>query len=194
MATKQEIQDVTDWFLDPKEGFWVTYPADLCESARNKGSRGMALKKMLLLNPDEEMRNSIIWTLREQIRHDRTAKKKGAEVYRWPHAVTYINQRRFDDTIEPYSDLPDTVDVRKPQGICKADDCGNFVHGPMYDHCQEHTLKVNEAPWLKRKRAEALRDLGLVAQEGESFHAYAMRCRKVFMEQKMGNFIGRYGR
>ncbi len=159
------------WFL---EQFWPTYPDDLCGGARNKGSRGLALKKAIQLAPDEQERNRILSALQAQIRHDRIARSNGYELSRWPYCVTYLNQRRYDDEIES------TVEVMTKGGvhvqICAKDGCDNETQGagvPFCNRCNEPLAD----PVMYQMRIDMLKELGLRKTKSESFHEFAVRCK-----------------
>lgn len=175
-APQDSDEEIREWFM---EEFWPNYPADLCGGTRKKGSRGQALKAMLRLRPDKEKREKILIALREQARYDREAKRAGEDVYRWPYAVTYINQGRYDDEVGSYAALREkqaTVDAE-----CAEEGCTNKVHGPEFKLCGYHYSATHGV--LMDKVREKYRQLGLVRQTGESYEEWMGRVRAVGKEQ-----------
>ena len=171
-ASKKQTEEIREWFLAPRpHGFWAEYPAELCGGSRKKGSRGEALKAMIKINPDEKERKRILMNLQAQVKHDMDAKRRGEDVYRWPYATTYINQWRFDDTIDSVADQKPEVSL----GICKHGDCGDECHGPEFEYCAKH---IPEPSWLIKARKDSIAKVGLVwDRENETFHQFAMRCK-----------------
>jgi len=170
-ASKKQQDEIRDWFMAPMpDGFWVNYPADLCGGTRKKGPRGEALKSMIKINPDADERDRILASLKAQVSFDRKDSKNG-DACRWPYATTYINQMRWEDTIDSVADIKQTVEL----GICQHGDCGEKVHGETFVHCAAH---VPEPAWLIKARKEGLAKMGLTwVREEESFHEFAMRCK-----------------
>ena len=173
---KRLTDEVTEWFLTY---FWQTYPGDLCGGNRNKGSRGVALKSMLRVLPEQEERDRMLANLQAQIRFDRQAGKTSDQVYRWPYCVTYINQRKYDDELESSTTIMNRI--TSGPAICSRNGCDRETQGsgvPYCDSCNEkkadpeiYELKIN---WLKNNN--------LLKKKGESVIQYSVRCRKKYAE------------
>ena len=153
------------------------YPADLCGSVRKKGSRGEAIKSMLRLAPNDEQMLKIELSLQAQVIHDRKAKEAGEDIYRWPFASTYINQRRFDDEL---SYIPE--EEKKTADICSEAGCTEEVHGPAYKFCGKHL------PYENPHRAymiEAMKRNGVMKSNSETLEEWGERCRQFCFDQKL---------
>lgn len=150
------------------EEFWPLYPADLCGDARKKGSRGQLIKYVERDKPDEKERERIIGNLRAQIAYDREKKRVGEDVYRWPYATTYWNNRRYDDEIGSHYELQQAAASRK----CR---CGNETMGPGISYCVScHPDTRGMTPLLR----EQYKKMGLIRKPGESEADWALRVRR----------------
>lgn len=98
---EEQEAELTEWF----DLLWETYPSDLCGSARNKGPRSLALKKVLKMKPGREERERILAGLRAQMLYDREAKSHGREPSRWPYLTTYLNQHRWEEEIDSHMEM-----------------------------------------------------------------------------------------
>lgn len=165
---------ISDWF----EIFWRTYPSDL--SHGKKGSKGMALKAMLKTKPDEEERTRILANLKAQIR----AAKQDPKPDRWKHATTYINNRLWEDEIESMVELKERTQPKK----CQWNDCKMCVHGSNYQYCTDHLYESTD-PW-KPYRKQAIQQLGLMPEQGESVKQWGVRCKE-FLKKNYGSPLAR---
>ena len=171
-----ESKAIEDWF---NSEFWVLYPNDL--SHGKKGPKTVALKSMLKLKPDEEMRQSIINKMRVLIRFAKTEKRCGKDPDRWPFASTFINQERWtavEDTAMPST----VIDARK----CSVDDCSNPVDvGGKCNGCHDKN-NPDQDDWRKWRKEAMIRD-GKWIREGESYHDWCMRCKADYLGGSRSN-------
>ena len=110
-------EEITEWF---NATFWPLYPSDLAHG--KKGPKSVALKSMLKIAPDEDMRQDIINKLRVLVRSAKTEKRCGKEPDRWPFASTWINQERW--TAVEDMKMPSTITDKR---VCSTDGCNRPV-------------------------------------------------------------------
>jgi hypothetical protein len=158
------MTDIETWFT---ETFWPLYPSDLSQG--KKGPKTVALKSILKLNPDEDMRQSIINKMRVLIHSAKTEKRCGKEPDRWPFASTWINQERWN-SIEDMAQPSSITDKRK----CE---CGNDA--TIQDKCwachestdPQHKVHMQ---WLY----DALVEQGLGIKEFPDKAAWIAACKE----------------
>lgn len=156
----EEKEAISEWFCTQ---YWPTYPGKWCRGG--KGSRSTCLNLMLdKWQPDEAERRRILGNLKAQILHDR--KVPDGQRKWWKMCDTYTRNGLWEDEIEP---LEDPIKNELPK--CS---CGQPVHGPKFNLCQDCLLKKVD-PW-RQKRIETLKDMGLYI-DGESVSEVIGRCR-----------------
>ena len=99
--------------------FWPTYPARYC--GRGKGSRAIACKLMVAINPDETEQTRIMDNLRAQIK---SAAQDPNRSY-WKIGETYVRNQLWNDEIESSMDIKEKQQAK----ICSIDGCNDEVHG-----------------------------------------------------------------
>lgn len=166
---------MTDKALTEQEMFdklWFSYPTDLCKNKR--GGKQPAFNAFKKLKVDEKEFNRIMLNLQAQIRNDRN----DPDAYRWPFVSSYLNQKRFDDTVDI---------VEKPVYVgstCEYQSCTNEVHGPKFKHCVYHLPTDQNDPVLSKLRQKYV-DMGLKQRPDETNDAHVARMRVVY-----GKLIG----
>ncbi len=174
-ATAKQKEQIKDWFI--KE-FWTVYGGNHIKDSRQKGSRGEALKKMIIINPDENEQKRILANMLAQLRADDKLAKTNEFVPRWPMCITYLNKRRYDDEIESrtYGDDNQIKAVDK----CCHPSCENDSHGPRFRHCADHMPDCSNLDTNILR--DQLRGIGLAKGKDESMHDYCMRCRSYYVD------------
>ena len=168
--------DLNTWF---RTKYWLTYPADLCGSSSQKGSKTKAYEILeKKIKPNESKMESMLKVLQDQIAQTKQDQQKGIEVYRWPHMTRYLNDGRYKDEVESEQSQP-IVKAR----ICAKDGCSRETHGHDYRYCADH-LPSNENPKVLEKMRKKYKDLGLIRKEGESVKDHAKRCREIALNNK----------
>jgi hypothetical protein len=129
--TTAEEKQVTDWFM---RLFWPTYPAKYC--GRGKGSRAIACKLMVAINPDESEQERILGNLKAQVR----ASAQDPNRSYWKIGETYVRNQLWNDEIES------SMETREKQTlkICSEPNCSDDVHGPGFDKCAFHINSKDE--------------------------------------------------
>lgn len=171
------MEELTTWF----EIFWQTYPADL--SRKKKGSKQQALKSIEKINPDSNLRDTIITNLRELIRHDRLEEKAQGKVDRWPFVSTWLNQERWNmlEDITSYTSLNEKIAARK----CRCGNEINIVNMCWSCHDEKHPPDYS----LNKK---AMRKNDLTKKPEESRPEYNEKCRQWLVKNGgMGKVIAR---
>ena len=107
---------VEEWF---EATLWPTYPRDLCNRI---GSKSKALMSVRAKIKTEKEADSLMASLREQIRYYRKLKQSGAHGSEWTLGMlsTYLNGERWNDEIPSHSELKQNYTNKK----CA---CGNDV-------------------------------------------------------------------
>ena len=151
--------------------FWNMYggrDARLCEGVKNKGPRGKALEswKKNVVEADK-----VILALEAQVRFDEAAKKAGKWVSRWPMAVTWLNQSRWDCEIESHEALRAQTEVR----LCKIEGCEEPVLGPRYRLCATHLVRSTPAWESDKQEMAAFLNQEVERLEGESWGSASRR-------------------
>ena len=144
--------DITNWHNDywwPAYKLFINTPFKTVfdeDPEYGPGGRGESLRKMLTLNPSEELRNKLLKKIKEQTNHRQTlgerlkskqayelytaplAKKVGLSIYKNRQSRTYIFNFGWEDEIPRIK----TITAKPPGKKCE---CGNPVHGPRFDKC-----------------------------------------------------------
>lgn len=147
--TKQELINWhnTEWW--PRYQEFVKTPY---QTQWGPGGKGESLKKILQLNPSEQLRNEMIAALIEQTRHRKKLYEKlgskqayeeytskqargGESIYKNRHSRTYVHNMGWIDEIPSIMEHPVATGKKK----CF---CGKDVHGPRFDYCTEHLPKL----------------------------------------------------
>lgn len=171
MAISKEKEEKIRLFVQNR--FWPAYPADLCGGTRKKGAKGEAVKAMIKANPTDDEMDRIMRNMSIQIEYDRKAQNAGEDVYRWPYATTYINQRRYDDDLGgSFSELEQK---QKLEG-CQTEGCDREVHGPAFRFCTECYASKYDSN--KTRKKEQMIKLDMMIKEGESRLDYFRRCKE----------------
>jgi len=118
-------KEIEEWFI--KE-FWPNYPGKFC--GRGKGSRGIALRHMLKINPDADERARILGNLKAQVRAH--SQKPPEQRNYWKIGETYVYNRLWNDEIES------AMEVKEKQNLKKCSKCDSDVHGPNFTVCDKH--------------------------------------------------------
>lgn len=183
----------TNWFNDV---FWEKYKQLVKTPFPTKykqGSKGEALKKIITLKPNDDLKQRIELAIDAQIKHRKQVfdvcgsmgryieKTKFDKFYANRMASTFINQLGWEDEFpDTMSDDVAIVDFDNVEPIgkeCAHDGCTDVVHGPRYYFCTEH-LGRNNNDELK----QTLRDSGLAKQSDETVFDWQMRCKANFFE------------
>jgi len=154
---------------------WFAYPSDLCKNKR--GGKQPALQAFKKLKLNQKDFDTLMLNMAAQVKNDRNDK----DAYRWPFVSTYLNQRRFDDTV--------TI-VEKPvyqSKECCQEGCKDPVHGQSFKHCGLHLPRDNSDPILIKLR-QKYKDLGLIQTKDETKQEHLARCKKVYKDSLGGVF------
>jgi hypothetical protein len=129
--TAKEVKEVTDWFMTK---FWPTYPAKYC--GRGKGSRAIACKLMVAINPDESERERILGNLRAQVRSAAGDQNRSY----WKIGETYVRNQLWNDEIESVMDTKERALLK----ICSIEGCRDDVHGERFIYCAKHIPNAHD--------------------------------------------------
>ncbi len=90
--------------------FYNSYP--------NKKNKTRAYDKFMRLNPDQELFNSLLTAIEAQKAWRHAKEQAGEWVADWPNPPTWINQRRWEDELEPVKKNPkETASYHKPAEV-----------------------------------------------------------------------------
>ena len=123
--TTSEIKQVTEWFMN---SFWTNYPAKYC--GRGKGSRAIACKLMVSINPDTDEQERILGNLKAQVR----ASAQDPNRSYWKIGETYVRNQLWNDEIESAMEVKEKTNLKK----CSIDKCFEDVHGSAFKFCAKH--------------------------------------------------------
>jgi len=168
---------VEEWFLTE---FWPTYPSDLTHN--KKGPRSVALKSMIKLNPDLDLRQDIMNKLRVLIRSARKEKTCGQEPDRWCFASTWINQERWL-SVEDMK-LPSTIVDKR---LCS---CGKPIG--IVNECWDcHDDRTGKAQKRRKDTYAQLCSIGLPKLPEETNQEYYQKCREWRKGKDLGSlYVG----
>jgi len=168
------------WMSDAFDQFWESYPSDLCQSARNKGSKGEAKKVWEKIDPD--LYPKIMSALDKQIKFDRLQKQQGAFVARWKHACRWLRNHGWEDEID--QNLPENRPMTVYTCACGSTD-NVTATGRRQKHAYLCQACYRKGPGKPREQElyEELKKHGLGIRLGESREVWALRCRDHFREQ-----------
>lgn len=196
--------ELEGWF---ETAFWPAYKQLVKTPFPTKykqGTKGSALKKILSLNPSEELRERIMAALGAQIRHRRSLYESlGSEqayieytaynrFYTNRHGETWINQMGWTDEIPS---IQEVNEERLATGLihtCGHVDkrtgevCQNQAIGPSVPYCVTHYPDTRGYTALLR---EKYREMGLVKGKGETSPQHMKRMIATCREM-----IGRIGK
>ena len=155
--------------------FWNMYggrDAKLCEGTKNKGPKGKALESWKKNVENVVEPEKVLLALEAQVRFDKAAKAAGKWVSRWPMAVTWLNQNRWDCEIESHEQLQTQTREAKQ---CEMEGCNEPVLGPRYKLCSTHLTRSTPV-WEQDKQLMA-EFLGREVQreDGESWGSASRR-------------------
>ena len=161
-------KEIEEWFI--KE-FWPNYPGKFC--GRGKGSRGIALRHMLKINPDADERNRIIGNLKAQVRAH--SQKPPEQRNYWKIGETYVYNRLWNDEIES------AMEVKEKQNLKKCSQCDSDVHGPNFTACDKHV----PSDWTDELR-QAWKETGL----DRNSPTLRQDCREYITKLGYGKMVG----
>ena len=169
-------EEITEWF---NKEWWPLYPNDL--SHGKKGPKTVALKSMLKLNPDDEMRQSIINKMRVLIRAGKTEKRCGKDPDRWPFASTWINQERWNGV----------EDMAMPSTITDARKCACGADTDIVNQCWSCHDRTDKAVTARKQMLkDKFIENGLLHDESKAERT--KRCRE-FAVPKMARLLAQRG-
>lgn len=151
---------------------WWAYPNDLCKG--KKGGKQPALQAFKKVCKSEKDFEHILLNINIQ----KISDKKNPDAYRWPFVSSYLNQRRFDDLIDPGQEKQ--IRIEKACVIC-----GNPTHGHNYDKCSHCVHQFHGDKWQEQRKA-ALITMNLYTVGSKvSQSELAKRCRE-YLQQTGG--------
>jgi hypothetical protein len=155
--------------------FWETYPADLAHQI--KGSRKKAMECIVKMDPDKELQETILGNLRELVRYCRRQRKADGKTDRWPHAVTWLNQERW----EMLRDIGSHSNLNEKIAASKCVTCGaDATHTDKCWKCYDKGIQNTYEKELKRESANN----GLQQKPNETPADWSARCRKWWKETR----------
>jgi len=186
MAVIMNKADLTDWAVNV---FWSAYKGltkTPFPTQYGAGARGEAVKKIVTLNPSDELRKELIDAISAQMRHRRAlfdkcgskqkydAETKKIKFYCNRGGITWLNQNGWLD------EIPSLIDEKKIYEDatlkCKTQGCDNNAIGGAIMVCQACECKTHDV--YRDKKRDYLKRVGLTMTKGETLHDYAMRCKE----------------
>lgn len=188
-------EDLTLWF---SEVLWPSY-GELVKTPfvtkYKSGSKGEALKKVLVMKPSADLQNRIMMAVVEQRKHRKKlfeqvgSMQKYLEVTKFDKfysnrmCVTWVNQMGWEDEIPALDEVFSGETTLFGGAVCRVVGCGNTIHGPSFIHCFMHESRTDESTQALKQQ---LRDMDLTKGKDESMHDYAMRCKQVAIKTLRG--------
>lgn len=154
---------VSDWF---ERELWPTYPRDLCNRI---GSKSKALLNVKGKVKNRDIANTIMASLREQMRYYRKVKAGGAHGAEWkmPMLSTWMSGERWTDEIGSHSEL-------KLKLVSKDCKCGKKAN--ILNLCWDcHNKAVGVEDWREKAIWAYFIKHNLGQQAGESHNEWMSR-------------------
>jgi hypothetical protein len=190
-------EELAGWF---DAHMWPLYK-DLCATPFptkwKQGPRGDALKKVLTLNPSEELRDRILDSISSQIIHRKELYEKAGSMQAYieitsaqkfycnRQCVTWINQMGWEDEIPTLTEIRTDREQIEATGKCKHQGCNSPLHGPRFDVCTHH-VSFDEFGKMYGLHTELMRDAYKAHPERRAWSPQEHRCAIREMAGRIG--------